>query len=224
MFTNFLKNGKMTSTYKIVFLRALLDLGEYDKNLVGRKWIGHRDDKTVLDLNFIAIRFAKYYWDLDISFGMKHMPDRMGNNKKPSRGIKAVTLIKTEIEKMQLDNRSEMISDNHPPTLYDLASDEMNNFRTELIKIIKATVLKAILTDMKGLYTIAGKQHIELDSDLIGFMKSNSTIIKYALNYVLAQYLERYNQSARNIAIKINHEMSFENKLELLNKINTSHK
>ena len=104
------------------------------------------------------------------------------------------------------------------------ASDEMNNFRSELIKIIKATVLQSILTDMKGLYTIVGKQYIELDSELIGFMKNNSTIIKYALNYVLAQYLERYNQSARNIAIKINHEMSFENKLELLNKIDTSHK
>ena len=44
----------------------------------------------------------------------------MENNKKRSRGIKTVTLIKTEIEKMRLDSRSEMISDNHPPTLYDL--------------------------------------------------------------------------------------------------------
>ena len=25
---------------------------------MGRKWIGHRDDKILLDLNFIAIRFA----------------------------------------------------------------------------------------------------------------------------------------------------------------------
>ena len=218
LFNNFLTCGKQTSTYKAVFLRALTDIGKYEEvRLVGGNWIGHRDAKTVLGLDFIAVRFIKYYWDMDVSFALRHLYNRSRGGKKMDRDA-IVTLIEDEIKKMQ-KSQNETDSDMHkrPPTLEHLASEHMSHLRAKVIKqILERYVIKAILTDMKGLFQKVGDGYIEFDSTLIEFMKRHSIIIKNALNYVIAKKLEKSNSEARHIAIKIDQELTFEKRLSII--------
>ena len=77
MFRNFYDHGKMDSTYKGAFLYALTDVGHYgDKDLIGREFLQQEDGKIKMQLDFIAIRFIRYYWEI-INFRIRHMPERM---------------------------------------------------------------------------------------------------------------------------------------------------
>lgn len=201
MFNNFFENGKMASTYKPMFLRALADIGKYDDpKLVGRNWIHCNGPETRLDLDFIAIRFAKYYWDMEFAFGFRHTPKCMANKNNPNQDTNIVSLIK---EKMP-----ELKNECNPPTLTKLASDSMGEFRKNVISgSIKPEVLGHLLKDMPDLYRICkNKNYIILKSHTLRFMKKFLPIINRALNYTLALKLEQLNQSSRYIATKINDE------------------
>ena len=88
MFNRFFEKGKMAGTYKAVFLRALTDIGKYHRDdLIGKQWIHHDGDEVQLDLDFIASRLAKYYWDMEIAFGMRHMPERMADADEPTHSF-----------------------------------------------------------------------------------------------------------------------------------------
>jgi len=50
-----------------------MDLGDYNEQniakLLGYQWIkGTTPDKLQVELDFLAIRFAKYYWDMYYRF------------------------------------------------------------------------------------------------------------------------------------------------------------
>ncbi len=239
MFNDFFKKGNMASTYKPVFLRALTDIGKYDDhNLIGREWIHHEAGGIKLELDFIAIRFIKYYWDMEIAFRMKHMPIRMADPNNPIEDtLNIIKLIRDKASDMKRNaainiinnmspetlNESKQISSEiqnslellNPPTLDVIASDEMKKFREDVInKSIKPEVLKNLLTDMPDLYQrVRAENYILLDSSTIGFMKKFYLIIRKALNCVLAEHLEKNNPSARHIAIKIDSETEFESRL-----------
>lgn len=244
MFNNFFKSGVMSSTYKAVFLRSLVDVGKYgDDSLIGKQWIHHERDKIRLDLDFIAVRFAKYYWDMEVAFKMRHMPERMADHNDPSRDVRIIALIRekaadlkrqqiiNDIKNMSFDtiNKSWKMESEiqnilqllNPPTLEVLASDSMKKFRTDVIKeAIKPEVLPHLLTDMPELYQrIHGQNYIMLNFSIIRFMQEFSTIINKALNYVLAVHLEKHNPSARHIAVKIDNERDFEQRLEQVKKL-----
>ena len=129
----------MSSTYKPVFLRAILDIGdlhnsETTQKLVGSKWLERKDKKILVDLNFIAIRFAKYYWDMEYSFHLRQSQDPQDAN--------ITRLIKSTHDPQK-----------KPPTIEELSSDEMEHFRTKVInRSIKPEVLVHLLTDMSGFY------------------------------------------------------------------------
>lgn len=239
MFGDFFSKAHMVSTYKAVFLKALADVGDYGKeDLVGKEWICQQDDKIRLDLDFIAVRFAKYYWDMEIAFQMRHIPKGMANQTNPEDDVLMIRLVREEAVKIAREKIIEIvesmshetlnnadsfmaeiqkqISMQSPPTMQQLASKDMEGFRAEVIKHgIKPEVIKNILTDMPDLYRRErGKNYIELDAPIIGFMKEFGHVIKKALNYMLAEHLEKNNPSARHIAIKINSEMEFESRLE----------
>ncbi len=246
MFNNFFKRGLMVGTYKAVFLRALTDLGKYgDPNLVGNQWIHHEGDKIHLDLNFIAVRFAKYYWDMEVAFKMRNIPENMADINNPENDLLIVKLVNQEATKImkktvidvvnnmdpkmrngsqrigaEIDSKLQMLN---PPTMKELASDKMKEFREEIIKqTIKPEVLKNLLTDMPKLYErILHKNHIVLDSNIIGFMNEFSYILKKALNYVLAVHFEKNNPSARHIALKIDNEIEFDSRLSQIKKLET---
>ncbi len=246
MFNDFFKKGLMVGTYKAIFLRALTDLGRYgDPDLVGNQWIHHEDNKIRLDLDFIAIRFAKYYWDMEVAFKMRHIPENMADVNNPENDLLIVKLINDEATKImkktvidvvndmdlkvrdgsrqinaEIDSRLQMLT---PPTLMKFASDEMKEFREEVIRqAIRPEVLKNLLRDMPDLYErVKRENHIMLNSNIIGFMKEFSYILKKALNYILAVHLEKNNPSARHIATKIDSETEFDYRLQQVKKLET---
>ena len=239
MFDNFLRRGIMASTYKAVFLRSLVDIGRYgDNDLVGKQWIRQDDGKIKLDLDFIAIRFIKYYWDMEIAFKMRHMPERMADHNHPKKDVLIVELIREKmgemrrqevmrkLKSMPLDivNNPTRASQEiecvlrlpNPPTMENLASDEMKEFRTDVVKrAIRPEVLRKILKDMPDLYQIVNREnYILLDAGIVDFMKEFSRVVKKALNYVLAIHLEKHNPSARHIATKIDDEANYDTILQ----------
>lgn len=218
MFNNFFQTGQMASTYKAVFLRALTDIGKYGRDdLVGKQWVDHHGDEIRMDLDFIAVRLAKYYWDMEIAFSLRHIPEKMANPKKPRDDNRMVELIRSETAKLVDEG---VIEQGKPPTLALLASPSMKEIRKKVTKHVMVEVLQHLPKDMPDLYTrVRGRNQIVLDPDIICFMEDFSPIIKKALNYVLAKHLEKINPDARHIAIKIDEERELEKTLKLLKKL-----
>ena len=52
-FNRFLKKQSLASTYKPMFAKCLLDLGDFDKD-EGGQWVKTSGDSLVVDLNFVA--------------------------------------------------------------------------------------------------------------------------------------------------------------------------
>lgn len=196
MFNQFFSKGQMSSTYKPVFLRSLLDLGKYNihgsnNGLVGNQWIQVDGDTVTLDLNFIATRFIKYYWDMEHSFKLKQAP---GSNKAV-----IIKIIQTE---------QKIRDDKNPPSFREITDNNNDDLRSEVIRSsIKPQVLKFLLTDMPNLYIRQkGTNQIKLKTSLISFLKDHRVIIKNGLNYNLTKYLEKINKSIPQIAAKLDHE------------------
>ena len=183
----------MSSTYKPVFLRALLDIGDLhdpdkSKNLIGEQWLKREDDQILVDLNFIATRFAKYYWDMEYSFRLRQSQD--------PQDVNIIKLIKA-IRK----------PDKKPPTVKELSSEKMQSFRTSVInKSIKREVLVHLRTDMKDLYKKTDSKTISLNEDVIEFLHTHKTLLRKGLNNVLAKYLEKLNRLTPQILNKIDNE------------------
>jgi hypothetical protein len=73
----FFNREKLSSTYKPVFLKSLIAISDYDENrLIGNHWIEENSEQLQVDLNFIAIRYIKYYWEFLFKFKLKqsHSP------------------------------------------------------------------------------------------------------------------------------------------------------
>jgi len=69
-FNRFFSSKSLASTYKPTFLKCLLDLGDY-KSDEGDQWISEKEDSLIVDLNFVAVRFLRYYWSLRFKFKLK---------------------------------------------------------------------------------------------------------------------------------------------------------
>lgn len=50
------------------------------ERFVGKDWLKIKEGKIFVDLNFIAIRFAKYYCDMEYSFRLRQSQDRQDAN------------------------------------------------------------------------------------------------------------------------------------------------
>ncbi len=197
MFNRFFNKGAMAATYKPIFLRSLLDLGDYDTHgsnnkLVGKQWIEVDGDTVTLDLNFIAVRFLRYCWDLEHSFKLKQ-------SSNPNTSATIVSIIRQELRTGKHKN---------PPSFATLASKQNEKLRSKVIQeSIKPQVLKYLLTDMPGLYVHQKRTNkIKLDTNLIPFMNKHRTIIKNGINYKLTLCLETFNKSAPNVAMKVDQD------------------
>ena len=219
MFNRFFETGRMVGTYKVVFLRALTDVGKYRRDdLIGKQWIRHDGDEVRLDLDFIASRLAKYYWDMEISFGMRHIPERMADANEPTADMGIVRLIRAEMERGGHSQKGRDAST--PPSLVRLSSASMEDFRGDVIRYAMVEVLRNLPKDMPELYRrVRGQRYIILEPELIGFMRDFSPVIKKALNYTLAVHLEKYNPSARHIATKIDMEKEFDDRKKAIHRL-----
>lgn len=183
MFNAFFSRGGMTATYKPVFLKCLLDLGKYDiqghnSRLPGSEWVEIDGDTVTLDLNFVAARLIRYYWDMDDSF-------RLRQTSNPG-DAKIIQIVRKEAQSRQA---------REPPTLKELVSDSSSRIRQEAIThVIKKQVLVYLLTDMPDLYeTVHGSNKIKLDADIALFLERHKKTILDGLNRKLTSRLGRLN-------------------------------
>lgn len=232
----------MSSTYKPVFVGALVDAGrwEEDDRLVGRQWIREEADGCIgVGLDFVAARFAKFYWDMAAGFGARHAAERMADADDPARDVlNIVKVINEEIERRERDEmrgaampagadprdaavaaagaarRARAASG--PPTLAELASDEMAPFRQRVVaRAIKPEVLHHMLKSMPGLYEYArGADRIVLDREAVRYMGLAGAALKAGLCHMIAVHLEEVNPSMRHAASKTRPDVPYEERLK----------
>lgn len=243
-FDRFFARPRMSSTYKPVFVGALVDVGrwEEDDRLEGRRWIRRESDGRIsVGLDFVAVRFAKFYWDMAAGFGARHAPERMADADDPSRDVlNIVKVISEEIEKRERaevrraamsagsDPRdiAEAASDaarraragaggaGGPPTLAELASDEMAAFRQRVVaRAIKPEVLRHLQEGMPELYERDGDR-IVLDADAVRYRGMAGAALKAGLSHMIAVLLEEVNPSMRHAASKARQDVPYEERLK----------
>lgn len=185
-FNRFFLSKTLASTYKPTFLKCLLDLGNY-KDDEGQKWVKDIGDSLQVDLNFIAVRFIRFYWPLLFKFKIKQ--------EATSTPI-AVYRILNEYVRLFGENKSQ-------PTKKQLCEDKFNELRSKIIREgIKPQVLRKLLNDCKIYELDKNSNSIIIQKDIVQFMKDNKKILEAALNHTIAEYLEKINQ-APNISIKL---------------------
>lgn len=190
-FNSFFNTAKFSSTYKLVFLKSIMDISEFDNNneesVIGHKWIQQEGKILQVDLNFIAVRYAKYYWDMYYKF-------RLRQSQHPDDVTIHQFFIKDD-EPLR------------PPEKSDLASEEYDKLRTEIISSsIRPQVLKYLISEIDFYKRIPYKPYIEFDSKIIAFLKKFRGILVPAINYALTRYLEK-NNSSLQIAEKVSGEV-----------------
>ena len=177
-FNSFFNNEKLSSTYKPVFLKSLLDISDYDDStgirLVGHQWIEKKDERLRVDLNFIAIRYIKYYWEFLFKFKLKQSHSPLDAN---------IIAILRNVNK-----------EPKTPSLEQLDSVEFQTLRKEVInKSIKPEVL-IHLDPIGDLYKRNERSDsITVDISLIDFFKNHKGILLAALNFMITRYLEKIN-------------------------------
>ena len=191
-FNQLFSKGRMASTYKPVFLRSLLDIGDLIKEdnhcIVGREWLELKNDKLYVDLNFIAVRFAKYYWDMEYSFHLRQSQDPSDAN------------ITRFIKKYHDPNKK-------PPTIKELSEDRMEDFRKVVItKSLKPEVMVHIRTDMTELFKKIDSNTILFDKEIVEFLYTHKIALRKGLNHMIATYLEKLNKMTPQIGNKVDNE------------------
>ena len=219
----------MASTHKPVFLAALVDIASRRRGgpLDAGRWISRGDGYTCVDLELVAIPFAKYYWDMAAAFDPRHTPPRMADTGSPGRDISIVELIRDEAARMKEEGAckkgggaeagaawaagaargrgrraSSSPAGGIPPTLGELASDEMAGFRRRVVAgPIRREVLPVLRMDVPGLYEYRrGKNCIAFDEGAMEYMRCNAAALKAALGGLVARHLEACNPTARRWA------------------------
>lgn len=189
MFARFFRDAtKMSSSYKPVFVYALVDAALLcgGKKPTGHKWIECKDDKIILKLDFIAARFAYYYWNIK-QFDFRHMSKKMASKQNPTHDVNMVKLIKIFSKKYS-----------KIPDIKELESSKMEKFRKDIIRdAIKPEVLKKLLHDLKKLYEHkTGTDFITFDASLASYMKSNSNFLRSNLQIKLETHLKKVNKKS----------------------------
>ena len=216
MFNDFFRNAAMTSTYKVALLRALADVGGYGASrMPGGHWIGRLGGgggsgcRLVMDLNFAAARFAKFYWDMEVGFGLLHIAPGSGVRRRPRRLLMSRLVADAAARRaagVAADaavGAAECGPTAAVPRLDELASDGMSALRSRTVAVIQRDVLDAVSRDMPGLYEVLpGRHHIAFGADLVCFMREYGPTVKRALNHRLAVLLEGLNPSAIHVATK----------------------
>ena len=75
-FIRFIRNSTQAGTYQFVFLKSLFYLAGYKDlkpniNWAWDEWIREDGESLKVDLNFIAVLYIKYYWDMLYKFRLK---------------------------------------------------------------------------------------------------------------------------------------------------------
>lgn len=190
-FNSFFSSERLSSTYKPVFLKSLIPISEYTGKsftLVGSQWIQIEDETLRVDLNFVAIRYIQFYWELYFKFKLKqsHLPRDANINRI--------------LEKVKNDlNESNTVSeigkkDRKVPDMKTLASEHFTNLRKEVIRYSIMPEVLVHLDPRQELYRrVRGENYILLNLDIVAFFAKYKGIMIPALNYMITRYLENIN-------------------------------
>lgn len=189
-FNRFFSSKSLASTYKPTFLKCLLDLGDYKPD-EGSQWVAESNGSLVVDLNFVAARFLRYYWPLRFKFRLK---------QEATKTPIAVYRI--------LEQYEEQIGVKSTPTKKIMCSESLGELRQKTIREgIKPQVLHKLLNDC-NIYSInKGANSITIKKETVEYMKNNKKILESALNHVIAEYLEKINSSP-NISTKLEEKIT----------------
>ena len=176
-FNRFFKSRNMAATLKPTFFKCLLDIGDHEDD-EGSQWINQTQNHYEVDLNFLAVRFIRYYWPLKFRFKLKQ--------EATSTPIAVYRI---------LDEFSELIG-RRPPTKKNLCDDRFADMRLKIIRDgIKPQVLRRLLNDCKIYSVNRGSNSIRISKENVNYMKENKDVLVAALNHTIATYLERINLS-----------------------------
>lgn len=241
MFDEFFKRPRMASTYKPVFLNALVDVGRWGggKPLEGQQWIRDEGNRICVGLDFLAARFAKFYWEIVAGFYARHMPERMGDPDDPKKDVvNIVKIINDMIEAMEraelhsaalsananpadmyravADAAGRAFVKNRPPTLKELTSDKMAEFRRRVIaESIKPEVLDHLHRSMPDLYEVRQDEDcIVLDSEAVKYMGRSESSLRAALSHIIAKHMEGDNPADRYMSTKVDLGAEYNDRLK----------
>ncbi len=190
-FNRFFKSKSLASTYKPTLVKCLLDLGDFQSN-EGGQWVKKNGDVYIVDLNFIAARFLRYYHPLRFKFKLK---------QEATKKRIAIYSILEEYEE-QLGIKS-------TPSKKMMCSEKFKEMREKTIinGAIKQQVLPKLRKDC-NIYTInKGSKSIKIKKEAIDFMRDNKKLLEAALNHMIAEYLEKCNSSP-NISTKLEEKIA----------------
>ena len=231
MFNGFFEKPNMASTYKPVFLGALVDIaaGKTGVRLPRKRGCDPTaGGRMRIDLDLVAVPFAGFYWDMVAALNPRHTPARMADPDDPGRDIAIVGLINDEIARMKEEEARRGFGDgvgagqegssagrrrgvgirasDRPPTPRRLASNGMAEFRKKVVsRSIKPEVLRHLPGKKFRPYEFRrGEDSIVLEAGMIEYMRRNAFALKAALGGLIAVHLEENNPSARHIATVAN--------------------
>lgn len=242
MFNKFLGVANMAGTYKPVLLSALVDVAARKEGgeLDAKGGVSAEGGRMRVDLDLVAVPFAKFYWDMVAGFRPRHTPVRMVDADNPNRDVNIVGLIEKEVVKMKKrealedsvgvgsgsagpakaargQKRGSTLASDAPPTLARLASGEMEKFRKKVVDdAIKPVPLAKLISGGFDLYEIErpGRNAVVLDAEAAAYMRRNAVAIKTALSDMISRHLEANNPSARHVATMVNLNEKYEKKIK----------
>jgi len=185
-FNRFFSSKSLASTYKPTLMKCLLDIGDCKED-EGQKWIKDNGNSLEVDLNFLALRFIRYYWPLLFKSKLKQ----------------EATATPIVVYRILNDNVGLFGKNKSRPTKQQLCQDKFAELRLKIIREgIKPQVLKKLLNDC-NIYELGNNNNsIIIQKDIVQFMKENKKTLEAALNHTTAIYLEKINYTP-NISIKL---------------------
>lgn len=200
-FNQFFKRQRLSSTYKPMLAKCLLDLGDYDKN-EGGQWVKKDEDVYTINLHFLAARFLRYYHPLRFKFKLK---------QEATKETVAIYKILTEHKHL-----FEKLRRKYTPTKEEMCSELFHEMREKTIKhpLMRVQVLPKLRKDC-NIYEISeDKKYIKIRKYVVDYIQSNKNILEASLNHMISVYLETCN-AAPSISTKM---------IEGLNRKNLSSK
>ena len=167
----FFKKQSLASTYKPMFLKCLLDLGDYEEE-EGGQWVKKQNDSLIVDLNFVIVRFLRYYHPLKFTFKLKQFP-----HAEKQLGVYE-----------NLEKFKDELGVKSQPTKKQLCKDRFAPIREETIASdgIKYQVLPKLLNDCNIYVPSKDKRSIKIKNEIDDYMRKNKNILESGINYMLA--------------------------------------
>ena len=188
-FERFFHSNSMVATYKPMFLKALLDLGDFRED-EGSQWVKNDGDNLVVDLEFVAARFIYYCHPLYYKFKLKQQ-----------FGIMKVISYKI-FEEFDVFKPKNKVSKK------EFCKEKYKDARVRLVRDgISKTVFKLLKKDCDIYEPIKKSKTFTFSKDNALYVKQHKNQLTKALNHELSLFLGKFNNSP-NIPSKLQEEQN----------------